>query len=137
MEQLEPMATEIATLLRERGETVAVVETTAGGLVSAALLAVGGASVYYRGGAVTYTGIARDVLLDVDMPGRYNGLEVCRRITAEANGPVVIMVTGRSTPESRKEGLAAGASAYLTKPFSPLELLERLETAQEEIRGKP
>ena len=67
MEPLEPMAAAIAELLRERGETVAICETTAGGLVSAALLAVPGASVYYRGAAVTYTGVARSVFLDIDL----------------------------------------------------------------------
>lgn len=45
----------IGALLRERGETVAVAEGSAGGLVSAALLAVPGASAYYVGGAVVYT----------------------------------------------------------------------------------
>ena len=67
MEALQPMATTIADLLSEREETIAVVETTAGGLISAALLSVPGASKYYCGGAVTYTGIARDTFLRVDM----------------------------------------------------------------------
>lgn len=45
----------LGALLRERGETVAVAEGSAGGLISAALLAVPGASAYYLGGAVVYT----------------------------------------------------------------------------------
>jgi len=49
------LAQEIATLLTERNETVAVAEATTGGLVSAALLWVPGASRYYAGGAVVYT----------------------------------------------------------------------------------
>jgi PncC family amidohydrolase len=53
----EPAA-RIAALLRERGETVAVAEGSAGGLVSAALLSVPGASAYYLGGAVIYTAAA-------------------------------------------------------------------------------
>ena len=48
-------AERVAALLRERGDTVAVAEGSAGGLVSAALLSVSGASAYYRGGAVVYT----------------------------------------------------------------------------------
>ena len=48
----------IGALLRERGETVAVAEGSAGGLVSAALLSVPGASAYYLGGAVVYTAAA-------------------------------------------------------------------------------
>jgi nicotinamide-nucleotide amidase len=51
-------ARRIGTLLRERGETVAVAEGSAGGLVSAALLSVPGASAYYLGGAVIYTAAA-------------------------------------------------------------------------------
>jgi len=81
------MATAVAELLREREETVAVVETTAGGLVSAALLAVSGASAFYRGGAVTYTGIARDVLLEIDLaahPGVRSSSEPYARLIAAA-----------------------------------------------------
>ena len=57
-QQLLSTATDIGTRLRERGETVAVAEGSAGGLISAALLAVPGASAYYLGGAVIYTGVA-------------------------------------------------------------------------------
>lgn len=56
------LAEEIATLLGSRGETIAVAETTAGGLVSAALLWVPGASRYYRGGGVLYTRASRIAL---------------------------------------------------------------------------
>lgn len=51
----EGLATEIASLLTERGETVSVAEATTGGLISAALLWVAGASKYYVGGGVVYT----------------------------------------------------------------------------------
>lgn len=53
-ELTEPAAA-IAAALVARGETVAVAESSAGGLISAALLSVGGASAYYRGGVVIYT----------------------------------------------------------------------------------
>lgn len=53
--ELTVTAGRIATLLRERGETVAVAEGSAGGLISTALLSVPGASAYYLGGAVVYT----------------------------------------------------------------------------------
>jgi PncC family amidohydrolase len=55
----------LAGRLRQRGETVAVAESAAGGLISAALLAVPGASAYFLGGGVIYTRQARRVLLDV------------------------------------------------------------------------
>jgi len=52
---LRDHATRVAPRLKERGETVAVAEGSAGGLISAALLSVPGASAYYVGGAVVYT----------------------------------------------------------------------------------
>jgi PncC family amidohydrolase len=69
MEDLLPLAEEVAARLKVRRETVAVGESSAGGLITAALLAVPGASAYCRGGAVIYT---RHVLLalkeiDADM----------------------------------------------------------------------
>ncbi len=53
--ELSDRATSLAALLRERGDTVAVAEGSAGGLISAALLSVPGASAYYVGGTVIYT----------------------------------------------------------------------------------
>lgn len=58
-------AARIARLLVARKETVAVSESSAGGLISAALLAVPGASAYFLGGAVVYTPKARDALLGI------------------------------------------------------------------------
>ena len=60
---LPTLATRIATTLRERGETVGVIEGSAGGLVSAALLSIPGASAYFVGGAVVYTRKAGKALL--------------------------------------------------------------------------
>lgn len=65
MQTLLPLAQEIAEKLKARGETVAVSESSTGGLVSAALLSVPGASAYYLGGAVVYTKKAREVLVDL------------------------------------------------------------------------
>lgn len=68
-------ARHIASLLRERGETVAVAEGSAGGLISAALLSVPGASAYYLGGAVVYTGAASKAWMSgaVDAPRGMRG----------------------------------------------------------------
>jgi nicotinamide-nucleotide amidase len=60
---LASLAARIAASLRARGQTVAVVESSAGGLVSAALLAIPGASAYFVGGAVIYTRKAGKALL--------------------------------------------------------------------------
>ena len=65
MNDLLPAAHAIATLLKDHGETLAVAESSTGGLVSAALLAVPGASAYFLGGAIVYTLDARRTLLDL------------------------------------------------------------------------
>ena len=65
------------------------------------------------------------VVCDVGMPDP-DGLEVCRRLKTDPRTEdlPVILLTGRDTDEDRSRGLAAGCDAYVTKPFSPLELLE-------------
>jgi PncC family amidohydrolase len=59
------LAEAAGALLKERRETVAVAESSAGGLISAALLAVPGASAYFKGGGVVYTGAAKQILIAV------------------------------------------------------------------------
>jgi PncC family amidohydrolase len=65
MEKLIEQAALVAARLKERGEKLAVAESSTGGLLSAALLAVPGASAYFLGGAVVYTRRARRLLLDI------------------------------------------------------------------------
>jgi CheY-like chemotaxis protein len=69
-------------------------------------------------------------LLDVQMPGQ-TGLDIARRIKAEPAlaGTRVILLTSKSRPQDVEAGLAAGADLYLTKPFSPLELVAALDQA--------
>jgi len=67
MASLTSMAEAVGALFKERGETVAIAESSTGGLVSAALLAVPGASAYFVGGGVIYTQTARGALLDIDL----------------------------------------------------------------------
>jgi two-component system alkaline phosphatase synthesis response regulator PhoP len=67
------------------------------------------------------------VVCDVMMPG-IDGLEVCRRIktnAATADVPVILL-TARDRAEDRAAGEAAGCDAYLTKPFSPLDLIDQI-----------
>jgi DNA-binding response OmpR family regulator len=69
------------------------------------------------------------VFLDVMMPKR-NGLEVCRAVRGEL-GLVdvhIVLLTAKGQAHDREEGLAAGANAYLTKPFDPDELLALART---------
>ena len=65
LHDLNARAERIAVLLKERRETIAVAESSTGGLISAALLAVPGASAYFLGSAVVYTRDARRILMDI------------------------------------------------------------------------
>jgi len=65
MQDLIPLAEKIADVLKTRRETIAVAESSSGGLISSALLAIPGASAYYLGGAVVYTLQSRRALLDL------------------------------------------------------------------------
>ena len=65
MNELDALSRSIAAILKERKETIAVAESSAGGLISAALLSVAGASAYFLGGGVIYTQAARRGLLRV------------------------------------------------------------------------
>ena len=65
MTMLSTLAAEVAAELKTRNQTVAVSESSAGGLISAALLAIPGASAYFLGGGVIYTREARRILLDI------------------------------------------------------------------------
>ncbi len=65
MSELRELARQVAAKLIERKETVAVAESSAGGLISASLLAVPGASAYFLGGGIIYTAVARQALLGI------------------------------------------------------------------------
>lgn len=65
MQNLLPAAQKLGAILKDRNETIAVAESSTGGLISAALLSVPGASAYFVGGAVVYTLKARRAMLDV------------------------------------------------------------------------
>jgi DNA-binding response OmpR family regulator len=96
----------VAEYLRPFGYEVAVSRTAADGLQR---LAAGGFGA---------------VLLDVMLPD-LDGFEVCRRIRAASDLPV-LMLTARGQDEDRIVGLELGADDYLPKPFNPRELLARL-----------
>ena len=67
------------------------------------------------------------VVLDLMLPG-YGGLEVLRRVRLLHPRVTVVLCTARDSEEDRAAGLAAGADAYLVKPYSLLELEQRLRT---------
>ncbi len=65
------------------------------------------------------------VILDVGLPGGMDGLEVCRRLRATGDVPI-LMLTARGTEADRIVGLELGADDYVVKPFSPKELVARV-----------
>jgi DNA-binding response OmpR family regulator len=75
------------------------------------------------------------VVLDLMLPG-LDGLEVCRRIQAERRTPV-LMLTARDDESDLLVGLAVGADDYLTKPFSPRELVARVRAVLRRAEPQP
>ena len=67
----------------------------------------------------------RMVILDVGLPGGMDGLEVCRRLRADTDVPI-LMLTARDGEIDRVLGLELGADDYVTKPFAPRELVARV-----------
>jgi PncC family amidohydrolase len=81
----QPIAERVAVRLTERGETIAIAESAAGGLIAAGLLTVPGASRYFLGGAVLYTRAARQALLGItpeDMTGVRPATEAYAQLVA-------------------------------------------------------
>jgi DNA-binding response OmpR family regulator len=78
------------------------------------------------------------ILLDLMLPGSYDGFEVCRRIRdAEATRGIPIIVISALDDETAKQtALEAGATAYYTKPFSPTALLKELEAVSRRDSSK-
>jgi nicotinamide-nucleotide amidase len=118
MEQLLPLAQKIAERLIARRETIAVVEGSSGGLMSAALLAVPGASSYFRGGAVIYTAVARTELLDIgaaEMAGIRAASEpyaalLARRMRERLGATWGLAESGAAGPTGNRYGDPAGHS---------------------------
>ena len=78
------------------------------------------------------------IILDLMLP-KVDGLDVCRLLRAESNVPI-IMLTAKTTEDDKLEGLDIGADDYVTKPFSPRELVARVRAVlrrgmAEEVSG--
>lgn len=72
------------------------------------------------------------VLLDLNLPGEFDGLDVCRVLRRDSNVPI-IMLTARTEEMDRLIGLELGADDYITKPFSPREVVARVKTVLRRI----
>jgi len=74
------------------------------------------------------------IVLDLMLPG-VDGLEICRTLRAESDMPV-IMLTARTTDQDKLRGLDIGADDYVTKPFSPRELVARVRAILRRLPGE-
>jgi nicotinamide-nucleotide amidase len=116
MEKLISRAEQAAELLKRSQSTIVVAESSTGGLISAALLAVPGASAYFLGGAVVYTAAARSALLDVpDLAGlgMRASTEPYARLLAQTarqrfQATWALGETGATGPTGNRYGDAAG-----------------------------
>jgi PncC family amidohydrolase len=134
MQTLLTAAENLAASLRARGETVAVAESSSGGLVAAALLAQPGASAFFQGGAVVYTKAVRSGLLGIvaaDMDGMRPSTEayallLARRIRERLGATWGVAETGAAGPSGNSYGDAPGHTCVAV--VGPLELSRTLET---------
>ncbi len=112
MELFQPIAEKIAAYLTERGETIAIAESSTGGLVAASLLAIPGASSFFAGGAVVYTKASRKALLNIgddDMAGLRPATEaysllIARRVRERHGATWGFGETGASGPTGNRYG---------------------------------
>jgi PncC family amidohydrolase len=134
MRELVTIAESIAVTLKERKETIAVAESSAGGLICAALLAVPGASAYFLGGGVIYTQVARRALLrvpDTGVTGIRSSSEPYALLKARTVRELLgatwgLSETGATGPTGNRYGDAAGHACIAVA--GPVERVITLET---------
>ena len=137
MQDLLPLAEKIGGLLKARKETIAIAESSTGGLISASLLSVAGASAYFMGGSVIYTRTARTVLMGITpetMQGNRASTEFYARLLSNTVREKFatnwgIGETGATGPTGNSYGDAPGHCCYAIS--GPVNAAFTLET------GKP
>lgn len=142
MQTLLPLAADIGARLKDRGETVAVSESSSGGLISAALLAAPGASAWYRGGGVIYTAQAFKGLMGLtreDIEGMRSSTEPYARFMAgtirtKLRATWGLCETGAAGPDGNPYGDAAGHTcvAVIGETLETSRTLETGDTDREE-----
>ena len=136
MPELTPLAESVADLLKKRGEKIAVADSSAGGLISASLLSIPGASAYYVGGVVSYTGISRTTLLGISeeyMSGTgmrastedYAAL-IAKTVREKFGTTWAVSETGASGPTGNRYGDASGHACIAVS--GPVDRTITLET---------
>lgn len=136
MPDLTSLAASVAALLTESKQTIGVAESSAGGLISAALVAVPGASAYYLGGGVVYTLASRRGLLRISeeaMAGMRASTEAyallnARTIREHLGATWGLAETGASGPTGNRYGDAAGHACFAVS--GPIERTLTLETGK-------
>ena len=134
MQNLTSLAQTVGTLLIERKQTLAISESSSGGLISAALLSIPGASAYFMGGGVIYTHRAREVLLDIDFkehPGVRSSSEpyallAANKIRERLGTYWGLAETGAAGPKGNRYGDASGHTCVAVS--GPVEQVITLET---------
>jgi len=134
MNELDTLSRSIAAILKERKETIAVAESSAGGLISAALLSVAGASAYFLGGGVIYTQAARrgllrvsdDVVKGIRSSSEPYALLKARTIRELLGATWGLAETGATGPTGNRYGDAAGHACIAVS--GPVERAITLET---------
>jgi nicotinamide-nucleotide amidase len=134
MQDLLPRAGRISRLLKDRGETIVVAESSTGGLISAALLAMPGASAYFLGGAIVYTLAARKALMDlgdISALGLRAASEPYARLLAQTarsrfSSTWALAESGATGPTGNRYGDAAGHCCLALA--GPVERAVTLET---------
>jgi nicotinamide-nucleotide amidase len=141
MKDLVAVAGKIAVKLIERRQTIAIAESSTGGLISAALLAVPGASAYFLGSAVVYTRDARRILVDIDdeaMKGIRSASEPYAKLLAgqirqRFSTDWGLSETGATGPTGNRYGDAAGHSCIGVA--GPKQSVMTLETGSSDRLG--
>lgn len=136
MRELIPLAEKIAALLKARRETLSVAESSTGGLISAAMLAIPGASAYFVGAAVVYTRVSRAALLGIseaELAGLRPATEayaslIARRIRERLTSSWALGETGATGPTGNRYGDAAGHTCIAIA--GPAERAVTLETGK-------
>jgi nicotinamide-nucleotide amidase len=136
MPDLTPLATSVAELLKAARQTLAVAESSAGGLISATLVSIPGASAYYLGGGVIYTSTARQALLGIGgeaMAGMRASTEAyallkARTLRERLGATWALAETGASGPTGNRYGDAAGHACFAVA--GPVERTVTVETGK-------
>lgn len=141
MQALYDMAETVGARLKDRKETVAVAESSSGGLVSAALLGVAGASAYYLGGGVIYTAKARFSLLEIPREATAGmrsasepyALLLARTVRERFGATWGVSETGAAGPTGNPYGDAAGHTCVAIS--GPAEFAMTIETASSDRKA--